>query len=115
VTNALALGQRIFLAATDTQIASWGSAGVTVPGQMVLTALAHYGGYYYDNLGYGGMDIETINASSFAPPGTISNGWPAIAAKYSLPAPDGNGYDLGLNNVPGGISTWLKACAKGGC
>jgi hypothetical protein len=114
-TNALSIGQRIFLAATDAQIASWGSSGVTVPGQMILTALAHFGGYYVDNLGYGGMDVETLNEASFQPPGTLTNGWPAIAAKYSLPAPNGNGYDLGLNNVPGGISTWLKACAKTGC
>ena len=59
--------------------------------------------------------VQSINEGSFEAPGTITNGWPAIATKYSLPAPDGNGYDLGLNNVPGGISTWLKACAKGGC
>jgi hypothetical protein len=115
-TNALALGQRIFLDATDTQIESWGSAGVSVPGQIILKALAHYGAYYVDNLGYGGLDFTTIQQYSYQSPGTLTDDWPAVAAKYSLPTTGfASGYDLGLAKVPGGISTWLKACAKTGC
>jgi hypothetical protein len=115
-TNALAIGQRIFLDATDAQIDSWGTSGVTVPGQIVLKALAHYGAYYVDNLGYGGFNFELINENSYLSPGTLSDGWPAVAAKYSLTKTGfAGGYDLGVENVPGGISTWLKACAKGGC
>jgi hypothetical protein len=114
--DSLAIGQRIFLGATDAQIESWGTAGVTVPGQMVLKALAHYGAYYVDNLGYGGIDFELINANSYMAPGTLADGWPAVAAQYNLTKTGfANGYDLGVQNVPGGISTWLKACAKTGC
>jgi hypothetical protein len=115
-TNALAEGQRIFITATDTQIESWGADGVTVPGQIVLKALAHYGGYYVDNLGYGGFDMETINQNSYSSPGTLTDDWPAVAAKYSLPKTGwANSYDLGLYKIPGGITSWLAVCAKGGC
>jgi hypothetical protein len=82
----------------------------------VLKALAHYGGYYVDNLGYGGIDFAMINEHSYEPPGTLTDDWPAVAAKYSLSRTGfAGGYELGVKNVPGGISTWLKACAKGGC
>lgn len=115
-TNVLTEGQRVFLAASDAQIESWSTDGVTVPGQIVLEALAHYGGYYVDNQGYGGMTLWTINTSSYAAPGTIPDQWPDVATKYSLPrSAQGGSYDLGIEHVPGGISTWLRACDKGGC
>jgi hypothetical protein len=115
-TNVLTEGQRLFLAATDAQIESWGASGVTVPGQLVLKALAHFGAYYVDNQGYGGMTFWTINQFSYQPPGTMTDEWPAVAAKYSLKTTsEGESYDLGVENVPGGISTWLRACSKTGC
>jgi hypothetical protein len=115
-TNALSEGQRIFLTATDAQIESWGSSGVTAAGQIVLEALAHYGGYYVDNLGYGGFIMETLNQWSYQPPGTLTDDWPAVAAKYSLSKTGYAGsYDLGVENVPGGITSWLAVCDKSGC
>ena len=115
-TNVLTEGQRLFLAASDAQIASWGNSGVTGAGQIVLRALAHYGGYYVDNQGYGGMTFWTINSYGYAAPGTLTDRWPQVASQFSLPrTADGQSYDLGIENVPGGISTWLRACDKTGC
>jgi hypothetical protein len=116
ISNVLTEGQRVFLAATDAQIESWSTSGVTVPGQIVLKALAHYGGYYVDNQGYGGMTFWTINQASYHPPGTLTDDWPTVATQYGLArTADGDAYDLGVENVPGGISTWLRACSKSGC
>lgn len=115
-SNVLTEGQRIFLAATDAQIESWGAMGVTVPGQLVLKALAHYGGYYVDNQGYGGMTFWSINQASYRAPGTLTDEWPTVATKYGLTKTGESGsYALGIEKVPGGISTWLRACSKTGC
>jgi hypothetical protein len=139
-TNAIAEGQKLFLAACSTYphctaeqsaatIATWVGDGLTVPGEIVAKALAAYGVYYTDSYGGPTWDIEPIDPESYSSSHPITNYWPALASTYSLaPYPNGGtanyGYDFGFryiptnpNGPPGavGLWSWMAACSSSGC
>jgi hypothetical protein len=139
-TNAIAEGQKLFLAAcstyphctasqSDATIAAWVSDGLTVPGEIVAEALAAYGVYYTDSYGGPTWDIEPIDPESYSGSHPITNYWPMLASTYSLaPYPNGGtanyGYDFGFRYIPtnpngprsaAGLWSWMAACSSSGC
>ena len=136
--NALAEGQKVFLAACSSypNCPSWQSVAtiagwnVPKPSKIVLDALATYGMYLTDT-GIKGWYLETFEPHSYLSSNPIKNYWPAVAQKYNLrPYPIGKdglnlfGYDFAFRNVPdnpkappgtSGLWSWMAVCSKSGC
>jgi len=138
--SAIAEGQKLFIAACSTYphctsaqsaatIASWGNLGLTVPGQMILDALAGWGIYYTDSYGGPSAYFEPLDPESYGSAHAITDYWPQVVSKYNLqPYPNGGtqnwGYSLNLaavptnpNGPPGakGFWSWFAVCSLSGC
>ena len=138
--NAIAEGQKLFIAACSTYphctaaqsaatIASWGKLGLTVPGQIVLNALAGWGIYYTDSVGGPSAYFEPVDPESYGSAHAITDYWPQVVQQYNLqPYPNGGtqnwGYSLNLAAIPTnpngpagskGFWSWFAVCSMSGC
>jgi hypothetical protein len=113
-SNVLTEGQRVFFTASDATIDSWNVPPYT---KTIAKALAHYGAYYADNQGYGGATLMTVNRGSYVAPGILSDLWPAVATAFGgIPRTGVDAsYDMGFDQIPGGWTSWLAVCDRGGC